>query len=383
MPVLQLPFLTFLSGGIALDNAPALCDDTSEGWMRYGLLRERVSSVAALLDYSASLFTKRGLVLCSLPRTVNGAVAYLGAAASGHALLLIDPSTARPDQFILHYQPEWIILSSPFHPGDSYTAISWAFEDLYLWQRTVPTGAPAPATPHPDLFILLQPPGPPESLKTVRLTYRNIASNTAASLEALQLTHETRALMHMPLSYSFGLSILNMMLSVGGSTLLSEQDVKNRALWEQLQKRDVTLFAGIPAHYEYIARAGLDNLHIPRLKTFLQAGGRMPAERLQEILRQVTARRGELFILFGLTEASPRISCLPLHAHPDKIGSQGRVIAGGTLTAQGRRITYNGPNVMMGYAQGRANLPKGDECEGALRISEDGHIDEDGFLVLG
>ena len=378
MPVPQLPFLNFLTGGIALDNTPALCDDKSEGWMRYGALREAVRAVAKILAPEDSLFTKRGLVLCCLPRTIQGAVAYLGAAASGHALLMVDPGAARPDLYILAYQPDWVILPTAFHPGEAYAAVEWMYDDLFLWQRT--GGEPEPV--HPELFILLSPPGPPDSIKTVRLTYRNMAHNTQASMEALGLTSEARAVLHMPLSYSFGLSILHMCLSIGGSVMLTEHDIKNRALWDSMQKRDVTLFAGVPFHYEYLTRARLENLHVPRVKTFLQAGGRMPVERTQELMRQVAERRGELYILYGLTEASPRIASLPLHAFADKIKSLGRVISGGALKAEGRRITYHGPNVMMGYAQDRVDLAKGDEQGGLLLLGEDGFIDEDGFLYL-
>lgn len=378
MSITQLPFLKFLSGGIALDNAPALCDDKSDGWLRYGQLREQVKSIAPLFQVKTPLFTTRPLILCSLPRTVQGAIAYLSGVASGHPLLLIDPGAARTDLFIAAYEPEWIVLSSALHPGDAYASVEWPLTDLFLWHRTTPVGQPI----HDELFLLLQPPCPPESIKTVRLTYQNIICNTNASLNALGLNDTTRALLQMPLSYSFGLSILHMMLSVGGSVVLSEHDIKNRALWDLCQQRDATLFAGVPFHYEYLARAGIDNIHVPRLKTFLQAGGRMPPERTQEILRQVTARNGELFILYGQTEASPRISVLPLHQYPNKMGSQGCVIDGGELSAHEGRITYRGPNVMMGYAHGREDLALGDIQGGELQLHEHGIIDEDGFLFL-
>jgi len=379
MPVPQLPFLNFLSGGVALDPAPALCDDKSEGWLRYGALRDAIKSILPILCPEDSLFAHRGLVLCALPLTVEGTMAYLSAAASGHALLMLDPGTMRLDQFIVQYEPEWIILSSALHPGEAYTRVDWPLETLVLWQRATRPQIDV----HPELFLLLLPPGPPESLKTVRLSYRNIASNTLATLEALNLPPETRALLAMPLSYSFGLSLLHMMLTLGGCTLLSEHDIKNRGLWELIQKREITLFAGVPFHYEYLARALLDNLHVPRLKTFLQAGGRMSLDRTQEIARQINARAGAFFVLYGQTEASPRISVLPLHEQPDKIGTLGRVIPNGKLSIEKGRVIYEGPNVMMGYAVSRADLVKGDESNGRLPLHEEGTIDEDGFLVLG
>ncbi|MDD3183292.1 MAG: AMP-binding protein [Alphaproteobacteria bacterium] len=375
MPIPPLPFLNFLSGAVALDNVPALFDDKSDAWLRYGELRERIKT---LLPYwrTPTHIQKRGVILAALPRTINGVLAYLSAAASGQALILVDPSTARPDLFIQDYEPDWIVLATAMKPGENYLPVDWPIPDLFLWRRVVFSNHDL----NPDLFLLLLPPGPPDSTKTVRLSYQNLTHNILASLEPLELDPSTRALLLMPLSYSFGLSILHMMLTIGGSVILTENDVKSRVTWNMAQKREATLFAGVPFHFEYLARAGIDNLHVPRLKIFLQAGGRMPLERTQEIMKQVAARAGAFFVLYGLTEASPRIACLPVHLFPEKIQSLGRLIKDATIRSESDRSIYRGPNVMMGYATTRADLALDDTQRGELVLPEQGKIDADGFL---
>ncbi len=370
-----LPFLNFLSGAVALDNVPALFDDKSDAWMRYGDLRERIKTLQPFW-MTPQATQQRGLVMAVLPRTVDGTLAYLSAAAAGHALLLLDPDASRLDLFIQAYEPDWIVLPTAMKPGEAYLPVEWPLPDLFLWQRVIPS----PLVLHPDLFLLLLPPGPPDSIKTVRLSYQNISHNVLASLTPLELPATTRALLLMPLAYSFGLSILHMMLSIGGSVLLTEMDIKNRLLWNAAQKREVTLFAGVPFHFEHLARADLENLRVPRVKIFLQAGGRMPPERTQQILRQVTARGGAFFVLYGMTEASPRIACLPLHQYPEKIGSLGKLLKDGQLDFDGTRMIYRGPNVMMGYANSRTDLALGDTHGGTLPLSDHGRIDEEGFL---
>ncbi|MGE4352042.1 MAG: AMP-binding protein [Bdellovibrionales bacterium] len=372
-----LPFLDFLSGAVALDNVPALFDDQSDRWFRYGDLREKIKTLKPFLQ-APTQPPARGLVLALLPRTIEGVCAYLSAAVAGHAILLIDPGAARPDLFIDSYEPDWVIVPGSMKPGSAYIPVDAPLTNLSLWRRTLPPRHDL----HPDLFLLLRPPGPTDSVKTVRLTYANLRHNTLATLDALGLAPETRALLVMPLSYSFGLSILHLMLSIGGGIVLSEIDMKNPALWMNVQKREATLFAGVPFHYEYLARAKIENLHVPRLKTFLQAGGKMPTERTQEILRQVMQRNGQFFVLYGVTEASPRIACLPLHEVPDKIGSAGRLLKEGKIIAGPRRMTYQGPNVMMGYATSRADLALGDLQQGSFELAEQGHVDADGYLYL-
>lgn len=373
MDASSLPFLSFLSGALALDKMPALCDDSSEKWTGYGELREAVKTLIPLWRK-----TPRSLVLCLAPRTVQGAVAVLSATAAGHAVLFVDPAIPRLLPFLTAYEPDWIVSDSPVRPGELYDPEDWTLGELTLWRRATPSTAKL----HPDLLYLLVPPGPEDETRTVRLSYANLAANVSAASKALGLSHEDRALLPLPLSHSSGLSSLLNLLAVGGSVLLSEADIKSRAFWEQAERREATLFIGASLHYDYIARAGLEHLHAPRLKTFWQAGGRMPVERVQELLRQIAERKGRFFVLFGQVEASPRIAVCALHDHPDKIGSMGQVLEGGKIEIENEEIIYVGPNVMMGYAENRADLARGDEYHGRLTTGERGFIDEDGFLFV-
>lgn len=372
MPLSSLPFLSFLSGALALDKTPALCDDAAEKWMNYGELRQSLHALSPLWHG-----TKRGVVLCAAPRTVEGVIAFLSACASGHVVLSLDSGAARLAPFIAAYDPEWIITDSKSRPNEAYVPTDWPLKNLALWRRA----ATSEPDLHPDLFLLLSRGGEGQT-QTVRLSYKNVASNVKASCEALAVTAQERAFLHLPLAFTLGFSVLTTTLSVGGSLLLSEEDVKSRAFWDLANRREATLFAGTPFHYDYIARAGLERLRAPRIQTFWQAAGRMPLERLQEIAKQIEARKGRFFILYGQAEAAPRMSVLPAHAFPEKLESVGRPVSGGTFEIQEGAVVYTGPNVMMGYAEGRADLSRGDDLKGVLPTGERGFIDEDGFLYL-
>ncbi len=373
MNVASLPFLSFLSGAVALDRTPVFCDDKTEKWMTYADLRREVKE---LLSFFQS--PRKGLVLCAPSRTISGTTSLLGAMASGQAVLLLDPDATRILPFIESYEPEWVVTPSRARPSDSYDAVDWPVESLTLWRRVCPCEKEV----HPDLFLLLLPAGGGDATQTVRLSYANVSSNVAEAVDALSLAAEERILSHLPLSYSFGLTLLLYPLAVGGSALLTELDFKNRAFWAQAQRREVTLFPGIPLHYDYIVRARLEKLGLPRVKTFWQAGGRLSGERQQELMRQIEERQGRLFVLFGHAEAAPRMSVLPLHDRRDKLGSVGQALRGGKFEIEDGEVVYSGPNVMMGYAQDRKGLSCGDRMKGRLFTGEYGFLDEDGFLFL-
>jgi acyl-CoA synthetase (AMP-forming)/AMP-acid ligase II len=99
--------------------------------------------------------------------------------------------------------------------------------------------------------------------------------------------------------------------------------------------------------------------------------------------------------MYGQPEATARIAVLPAHCLPEKLGSAGLAIPGGSLAIdvngqlttqpdQTGELVYTGPNVMMGYATSREDLALGDVLNGRLNTGDMAYLDQDGFLyVLG
>ena len=70
--------------------------------------------------------------------------------------------------------------------------------------------------------------------KLVRLSKNNLISNAASIANYQNLNSDERAIAHLPLSYSFGLSILNSHLYAGGSVVLSNDGLIARKFWETI-----------------------------------------------------------------------------------------------------------------------------------------------------
>ncbi len=338
------------------DSDQALFDDYSKEWVTYGTLRNQIETHAQYFMKS-----ERGVVLHSFQQTIKSVITYLAAIHSGHAVILIDPDAPNLKELEKEYQPEWTV-----HPCG----------------KTVKNQTTTSAI-HPDFFLLLLTSGSTGSSKGVRLSYNNISHNTDAIIKSVNLSPQQTALGLLPLSYSFGLSILHTQLAVGGRMVLSKKSMMSKDLWDISRSQKVTLFAGVPYHYEMLMRLGLKRLNCPSLHCFLQAGGAMQKKPTQLLLNEVMKiKDGELHIMYGQTETSPRISSFALHNHPEKIGSVGTPLYEGNLTLEDGELIYHGPNVMMGYAQTRLDLSKDDEMHGTIKTGDLADLDQDGFITI-
>lgn len=282
------------------------------------------------------------------------AIAYLTAVRAGHAVILLE-ADADPTAIVETYDPRYVVT------GDGVEVREQA----------------APAQLHPDLRVLLSTSGSTGSPKLVRLTEANVRANAASIAQYLDLGPGERAIQSLPLSYSYGLSVLNSHLHAGASVAFTPHSVIRPEFWADLRRHEATSFAGVPYAYQMLERIGMRDMDLPSLQTMTQAGGRLDPE-----IAARYARRARFFVMYGQTEATARIAYVPPERLADKPGSIGIAIPGGELSVDDGELVYRGPNVMMGYATARADLARGDELGGVLRTGDLGYADDDGFFYV-
>lgn len=360
------------------------------GWRTAGQVG---ADVALLRDQFAR--PRKALVFAFMANSYPLSVAYLAAASAGHAVALLD-ANLHPDlvaRLLDLYRPELILAANAFPAeavGPSWQAEPSAFPGFLVWRQAELDEMPI----HPDLSILLSTSGSTGSPKFVRLSGSAVLCNAEAIAVALGLGPGEVALGHLPLHYSYGMSVLNSHLVSRGAVALTREAIITERFWALGRELNATSLAGVPYHFEVLRRLDLDRIGMPTLRTLTQAGGRA-AEPLIAHLHSVMARRGgQLFVMYGQTEAAPRMTTLPADCLPAKLGSVGLPLTGGRVEIvdpqDGRilppgqigEVIYEGPNVMMGYAQGRAELSLGDTVGGRLATGDLGYLDADGCLFL-
>ena len=297
--------------------------------------------------------------------------AYISAMNSKHAVMLLS-SDIYPELMInvIHeYQPYWIV---GLHEFEEYE-----FNGQLLVRTSRNT-----TSINDDLALLLSTSGTTGSQRFVRLSYENLKSNAQSIIQYLEINDVERAVLNLPLSYSYGMSIMNSHLLVNATVLITDERIMEKSFWTFIENQRATSIAGVPFTYQMLHRIGITKMDLPHLKTLTQAGGRLSEKLVRYFGEWALANDKRFFVMYGQTEASPRMSFIPFDKVVEKAGTIGIAVPGGELFIENEELVYKGQNVMMGYADCREDLSKGDEVGGILHTGDTAIVDEDGYFTI-
>lgn len=242
-----------------------------------------------------------------------------------------------------------------------------------------------------DLAEIVYTSGSTGKPKGVMLSHLNIVSNVRSIAAYMQLTTDDRAMVILPFYYIFGKSILLSHFLAGASVVVDNRFIFPNKVIETMAETEVTNFSGVPSTYSILlSRSNIREVHLPRLRMVTQAGGSMPVA-LQKEVAQVFAP-AKLWVMYGATEAAPRLSYL----HPDhfetKLGSIGQPVdnvellimddAGNVLPSDGKgEIVARGSNIMLGYWNDEEGTRQALQ-NGYYHTGDLGYKDADGFIFV-
>lgn len=242
-----------------------------------------------------------------------------------------------------------------------------------------------------DLAALMPTSGSTGLPRLVMVSHTNLISNTEAIVSSQGLGIGERAMLIMPVSYCFGASVLHTHLWQGGGVVFDPRFMFADKVLNAINTFECASFAGVPIVYNVLLRrSNLKSIPLPRLRRFLQAGGALATENVEEMTRIVP--HAEFVVMYGQTEATARISCLPASRLHDKLGSAGLPLDNleiriadelGREVDAGRvgEIQVRGPSVCMGYL----NDPESTERKfggGWLKTGDFASRDDEGYLWI-
>jgi len=336
---------------------------------------DRTLSYAETLALGRSLIADlpatRALVILRCTLSAECVAAYIALLDAGHVPLLLEANLAAPlvEQLAERYSVDAIVI--PGEPAER---------------------RPGGTALHPNLALLLTTSGSTGSPKLVRLSHRGVRANAEAIARSLDLNADERPLLHLPMSYSYGLSVIQSHLVVGACIGLTRRTVMEPGYFDDLVGYRATSIAGVPFHYTALRRL-LARVEAPHLTTLTQAGGRLDP-RLVTFFADWAASTGRRFVvMYGQTEAGPRIALLPpdrAAAAPEAIGLPLPGVAvhlvgdDGASVADGvaGEMVVESAGVMMGYAHAAEDLATGDVLGGRLATGDLAMRGADGLLRI-
>lgn len=296
--------------------------------------------------------------------------------ALGQAALLSRLSTT--------FAPSNVLSDRPFGSNAAFVSLP-----VLLEQDPIPP-SPTAATKPSDLAALMFTSGSTGQPQAVMISHWNIRANTESIVEYMGLTSRDRVMVVLPFHYCFGTSLLHTHLRAGGTLVLDSRFMYPEKVLQRMQETECTGFAGVPSHYQILLdKTSLHKKAFPHLRYVQQAGGHLGSAAIQRL--RETLPETQVFVMYGQTEATARLSFLPPELLDTKLGSIGKGIPGVRLSVENEgkvvqagevgEIVAEGENVAQGYWRDPAETA----CvfrNGRLHTGDMATVDEDGFISI-
>jgi long-chain acyl-CoA synthetase len=239
-----------------------------------------------------------------------------------------------------------------------------------------------------DPAVLLYTAGTTGVPKGVALSHRNLLANARSVASLYELDRERWALAVLPLSHSYGLTLMNAGNLLGTRAVLLRW-FHPEAVLEAIERYRIQQMSGVPAMFVAL-------LHAPEAERFdtssMRVWGSGAAPLPLELVEPFERRFGGLLLEgYGLTEAGPVVSAHRL-SEERRLGSVGRPVPGvdvrivderGRVLPAGEvgEICVRGENVMLGYYRLPAETAEVLR-DGWLHTGDLGRLDRDGYLYV-
>jgi len=230
--------------------------------------------------------------------------------------------------------------------------------------------------------------------KGATLTHFNVLNNGFFVGEAMQLTHQDRLCIPVPLYHCFGM-VLGVLACVthGATMIFPAAAFEPRAVLEAVSEERCTALHGVPTMFiaalEHPDFAAFDFSH---LRTGIMAGAPCPVEVMRKVISQMNMR--EVTICYGMTETSPvsfqsatddplekRVATVGrIHPHVQVkiIDEHGRVVPRGISG----ELCTRGYSVMLGYWGDEEKTREDIDAAGWMHTGDLAVIDADGYCDI-
>lgn len=367
--------------------------------LTYGDLNAQAETFAHRLKKLG--FNKGDRVAILLHNSTDYLVGYFGIQKLGAVAVLLNTYlTAKELAYILNdCSPKVLLTSSDFNK-----IVPHLLQEVPSLREIIFSDTePVPDTTFPaeeltreainpqDLAVIIYTSGTSGNPRGVMLSHYNLISNVKSGLAAFDVNARDRVLCFLPMfhAYTFTVCVL-LPLYAGARIYIVEKVTQFDKVIKSLLFDRITAFVAVPTIYNILAQKKIPPIAMRLLALRFCISGAAP---LAESVLHKFEKKFRLALLegYGLSEASPYVSCNPLTGvrKPMSVGGpllgiKAKVVDdnGGDLSVnQVGELLVQGPNVMMGYF----NRPEDTQYairDGWLYTGDMARIDEDGYIFI-
>jgi long-chain acyl-CoA synthetase len=239
-----------------------------------------------------------------------------------------------------------------------------------------------------DLAVILYTSGTTGLPKGVALSHDNLESNARSAASLNELGRDDWAVAVLPLSHSYGLTVMNAGHILGSRAALLRW-FHPEAVLQTIQEFRAVSMSAVPTMLLYLLNyPEADRFDTRSMRAWGSGAAPLPTEIVEPFERKFG---GRILEGYGLTEASPVVSAHRLSG-PRKVGSVGCAIPGVDVSIQDDsdralpagevgEVCVRGRSVMVGYYRNPEETARTVRA-GWLHTGDMGRLDEDGFLFI-
>ena len=230
--------------------------------------------------------------------------------------------------------------------------------------------------------------------KGATLTHHNILNNGYFVGEAMNLTHEDRICIPVPLYHCFGMVVGNLGAITHGSTMVyPSEGFEPDAVLAAVSEEHCTTLYGVPTMFiAELEHPEFGSYDLSSLRTGIMAGSPCPVEVMKRVIDEM--HMDEVTIAYGMTETSPvsfqtapddpldrrvgTVGRILPHAEVKVVDSDGRIVPAG----QPGELLTRGYLVMLRYWDDAERTAEAVDAAGWMHTGDLATIDAQGYCCI-
>ena len=338
----------------------------------YGELLRKVT-------YVGTFITARSVCLVKTSNSLEGLIIYLACLQKKSVAILLDNNTKENSfqEIINSFKPNYIFNNLENIENDNYKKYNNEVISSFFIQKKFKK-----LNIKSNIAILISTSGSTGSVKFAKISYKNLRSNTINIIDYLKISQSDRTITNLPLFYSYGLSIVNTHIFAGASLILTDKALIDKSSINLVKENKITNLNGVPFTYDIIFKFNLDKYYLSNINFLTHVGGKLKLEAFDKIIN-ILKNKKKFYIMYGQTEASPRMSYCLVKNKTFINGLIGKPIKGGQFFLLDKenkiiskpntigKLFYKGPNVFLGYA---SNILEMNSNKSTVRLLDTGDM---------